>query len=787
MKTLLRWPCVLTFPLRISTPSARRGHVKHCFHYLTGSFALLLILLASSKTVAQITPHPVSDGNQGIPLSALVAQATAVFEGKALAQRSFWDAAHTRIYTATTVEVYKVFKGKVQASVEVVTEGGMTDSEAMGLVHGAVPLGDRAAGIFFTSSFQDPAFTPITLGQAYQVLSGDEGFFAYSGIPPLQNAADTPHLRYSNVESSLYPLLTEYTGQPYVELKPFDINLYNKVLERRGIDSQLQARSTNGGASDTKAGGVKKKASTSVKLSASPGSIAARVQAAGISSFAPLSVTAGTFTALTITGTGFGVPNSGNPLAVPEVVFTNPSNGRLEVFTPRENFRSWTNTQIVVDVPSNDGSAAPHGRTAGTGLIQVFAADGLSNAVSTTPVTVTESEFNFKVTTEYRQTRLVSQNGTGGVRFKYDASIYERPEAVRATERALRAWRCGTTINMGDDVQASVPYVQGPSECNIRMVPSNQMYTPTTGMETRKFYSFCQAPNNAGLFVYTTAIDIQINQDANWSYRIDQAPEPAQYDFKSVILHEIGHGVGLHHVATSGKVMFPSIGPGVETFTLQTEPELNAGTRIANRSALPSPNTVRTCTNTPSSYVTMTPLSAANCTGAEVYITPDATTYCTVPDANGNGVFTAFGATTSYLWGPTTRSYSPSRNVAQVTTSLTRTRPIYCYGTKDGLGDVGIVFFDEELYPCAFPTEFRTSAYPNPSTGDITVDYRPGPGAHDSELTLHNAQGTTLQTFRFPGNSQRRQFPIRGLAQGIYFLRTVVDSRTQSTIRLQVQ
>ena len=46
---------------------------------------------------------------------------------------------------------------------------------------------------------------------------------------------------------------------------------------------------------------------------------------------------------------------------------------------------------------------------------------------------------------------------------------------------------------------------------------------------------------------------------------------------------------------------------------------------------------------------------------------------------------------------------------------------------------------------------------------------------------------TIVQTLRYPGNSQRRTFPIRGLSRGLYYLRTVENGRTQGTLRLIVE
>ena len=67
-----------------------------------------------------------------VPLSARVQQAEAVFEGKVIAKKSFWNKQHTYIYTANTVEVYKIFKGNFTATqTEIITPGGVIGNKAV--------------------------------------------------------------------------------------------------------------------------------------------------------------------------------------------------------------------------------------------------------------------------------------------------------------------------------------------------------------------------------------------------------------------------------------------------------------------------------------------------------------------------------------------------------------------------------------------------------------------------------------------------------------------------------
>ena len=189
---------------------------------------------------AQVTPHPTTTDYLGEPVPQLVAKATAVFEGKVIGGHSFWNSTHKMIYTTHTVKVYKVFKGQVGPTVEIVTEGGITEDAIMDFSHG-FELGDRAAGLFFAVPFHEAAHRPaVPAEQVYRVMDGSEGFFEYGGMPPFPNEAYTPYARYTNIETSLYPLVQQAAGGSYRVLKPFDINRYNKIWERRGIDSQLR-------------------------------------------------------------------------------------------------------------------------------------------------------------------------------------------------------------------------------------------------------------------------------------------------------------------------------------------------------------------------------------------------------------------------------------------------------------------------------------------------------------------------------------------------------------------
>src|SRR5688572_8537262 len=50
-----------------------------------------------------------------VDLNEKVANSRDIIEGKVISQKSFWNPAHTMIYTTNTVHVYKSFKGNYSA------------------------------------------------------------------------------------------------------------------------------------------------------------------------------------------------------------------------------------------------------------------------------------------------------------------------------------------------------------------------------------------------------------------------------------------------------------------------------------------------------------------------------------------------------------------------------------------------------------------------------------------------------------------------------------------------
>src|SRR6476620_9662695 len=67
-----------------------------------------------------------------IELNEKVSKASLIVEGKVTSKKSFWNDAHTMIFTANTIKVYKLFKGALSdKTIEIVTQGGSLGNSAV--------------------------------------------------------------------------------------------------------------------------------------------------------------------------------------------------------------------------------------------------------------------------------------------------------------------------------------------------------------------------------------------------------------------------------------------------------------------------------------------------------------------------------------------------------------------------------------------------------------------------------------------------------------------------------
>jgi hypothetical protein len=242
-----------------------------------------------------------------LALEERVNRSLLVAEGRVISQSSFWNSGHTHIYTSSTVEIYKVFKGSLQASViDIITRGGVADQD-MEIISGLLELKEGEEGIFMCVPFPE-------IPGKYKVYGSSQGFLKYD--EGMLRARD-PFRVYPAGNDGIYREIRRITGRPWEEIKPVPANTRQERY--------------------------------------------AQARAPLISSFKPSRISGGTQSILTIYGDGFGFLRG-------TVYFTDPDAGSRFVSVPPSQYIMWTDDSIKVEVPTKAGSGLIRVTNGNTGL-----------------------------------------------------------------------------------------------------------------------------------------------------------------------------------------------------------------------------------------------------------------------------------------------------------------------------------------------------------------------------------------------------------------------------------
>lgn len=500
-----------------------------------------LIALVSLNLNAQCLMHPVL-------LSERVPQSSLIVEGKVINQQSFWNAQYNHIFTSNLIEVYKSFKNSAPAYIEVITQGGIVGYNKE-VVEPSLELSVGDVGVFtLIPNNESSQFGK----QVYETYAVAQGFIKYDIEHDL---ATEPFNKYPNAASTLYNTIAQFTGATYSIVKP--INPFQPAIP---VINSVQA-------------------------------------VAAITSFTPTSITAGTYSVLTINGSGFGA-------ATGTVSFRNADDGGATfINAAASEIVSWSATQIQVKVPTD----------AGTGVIRV---NGVN---STQTLTIPYSHLNVSSGGNNYYTRHVAKQ-SGGYVWTYNTNFNTNAPAKAAFERSLQSWRCATYINWTlSGSTSTVNAAAGGDGVNI------VTFNPSLGAgilgNCYSYWSGCGTAPNMNWFV--TELDIQFANNPSsgsftWQYG-PAAPSGSQYDFESVTVHELGHGHQLGHVINSSDLMHYAISNGQSKRNLNSD-DLNGGLAVMARNT----------SGTVCSQTMMTPLTAGNCAlGApSASFTANRTTVC---------------------------------------------------------------------------------------------------------------------------------------------------------------
>ncbi len=477
-----------------------------------------------------------------VSLQERVSNSDLVVEGKILAQKSYWNHDKSVIYTVNKIEVYKVFKGVLNTNViSVVTQGGvvgdkmMRVSPSLELVPGEVGMfSTKMSGVVlkdYDPNFHAKAVKSIYGGKAvynpipknetiYEAYGSAQGYVNYDRY---QRKAVGVFDSYNDVVNDLYIKVSNVTNRGFFEVKSFVADDY---IKQTGAGQRV----VNITALTNTAGG---------------GNVAS----------------AGTYTEIRITGTGFGA-NQG------ELRFPNADDGGATTINcPAGLITTWTDTEIICLVPSG----------ATTGQVQVRHA---TTGSSTVPIIVPYNVSNIGSGGVENAADMVNTNSIGGYTWTYSTNFYSNKDAVARFGESLCEWTAATGINWDTAATQSTVACQASGD-GVNIVSfDNTCALPSGVLGTcYSYYSGCYGAS--GLSWYVSDLDIKFDAGQNWNFTAGP-PAAAEYDFKSVAMHEVGHGHQLGHFALTSDIMYWSLTNGFQNVTIDAN-ATNGGLFVMDR------------------------------------------------------------------------------------------------------------------------------------------------------------------------------------------------------------
>ncbi len=473
---------------------------------LIRNFTCCLILMLVGKKDLQAQLYK-------IDLTHKINKAAFVVEGKITEQHSFWNDAHTIIYTSNKLHIYKLFKGKIiSKEIEIITQGGTVGTECL-QVSDVLQLRTGQTGMFFLNENELNVHSPFTGKILYDVYSSDQGFLRYDR---LAKVASTPFAKYQNIERDLYDVLKQYAG-----------------VNEQIVDS-------------------------SFKINA--GTVSNGTSGSAIVSFSPATVHAGTLNdpannILTINGSGFG----SSPSNSAGVAFKDANNDNADpdfkISYTSPYIISWSDTKITLNVPDS----------AATGKLAVILNDGTMVTAATDLqvfFAVADAEFDFQNKAIVREPRLMNANGSGGYTVEYSTNTagkgkdFSISTAKPTFERALATWKeiLGANIIIGPTTT-----VQKIADDNVNIVTFDNTNTGVPKMAdgvleaTYSWYSVCTQGSTL-LTAQKTGFDVLVRNDGVSTGSIISFEDgpcfavQGSYDLETIFLHEIGHALNLAHI-----------------------------------------------------------------------------------------------------------------------------------------------------------------------------------------------------------------------------------------------
>lgn len=481
-----------------------RKDVFHPCPFLLPGILLYMVFLLPNTGHGQTFLQP-------IDLTKRVQQSTLIIEGRIVDQVSFWKNDSSGLYTRSRIEVYKGWKkNTLSPYVYLITPGGKVGN-FLEQVTPSLAVKKGEVGVFFlekaSQSYSHPSDDDaIPIYQAYSSL---QGFISYDETT---GRAKDLYNAYPNINRDLYKKLKNQVGNSYSSMRRYTL---------------------------------------------SPPKISSR-SAMSISSFTPLSLSAGTGQELTIQGSEFGEKGEAS-----SVFFPNADNGGSSFISAHDaDIISWTDEEIVVRVPSG----------AGTGNIKIKNADSQLVESSQT-LSVTYSHINISAGGNVFRPFLTDRNNQGGYTLQYSTNsdnngIDFTTIGQAPFERALDTWRCATGVQFQIGETTNSAELNASNAPNLIMFANDENTLPAGVLgRTNSWFISCDG-RNWMLDGFDMIFRKSGTGGITWNFN-ESDPCGGCYDFESVSVHEIGHAHLLGHVINSQSVMHYSIHNGANKRNLE--------------------------------------------------------------------------------------------------------------------------------------------------------------------------------------------------------------------------
>ena len=253
-----------------------------------------------------------------------------------------------------------------------------------------------------------------------------------------------------------------------------------------------------------------------------------------INSFSPLKIIGGKSEILTINGQGFG-NQQGNSY----VSFWSESNQYTsQVESQKFNYLSWTDNQIKLEMPNSFSNKIK----LVIGAKELFSNDTLK----------VQANLGYRQVSPIVYDYLTNNNGEGGITWYIHPVYWNNSEIKQAIADVVQEFRCKTGVN----------YIVKPMQ---KWVPLNlnqgiHILAPDSSLAVvgynEKLWSSCMLGSET--FYHNQTQLLRFNTKQDWYYGKGQPPL-GKSKFRYVLMHEMGHSLGLGHVNEFGQSMYPSV------------------------------------------------------------------------------------------------------------------------------------------------------------------------------------------------------------------------------------